>query len=78
MELFERYDINEYLIDLDASKQVPYKPNYSLKLVELEILKTYMKTNLANGFIWHFKSLLRALILFVWKLDSSYRLCVNY
>lgn len=32
-------------------KQPLYGPIYSLKLVELETLKTYIKTNLARG--WH-------------------------
>ena len=32
--------------------------------MELEILKTYIKTNFANGFIRLFKSLTSALILF--------------
>lgn len=34
-----------------------------LKLFEQKILKTYIKINLVNGFIEHFKSLLRVRIL---------------
>ena len=46
--------------------------------MELETLKTYIKTNLANGFIKLSKSPIDAPILFDWKSDSSLRLCVDY
>ena len=56
--------MNDYAIKLEESKQPPFEPIYSLGLVELEILKTYIKANLANGFIWLFKSPAGAFILF--------------
>ena len=74
----ERTDANEYAIELEEGKQPPYRPIYSLGQVELETLKTYIKTNLTNGFIWASKSPVCAPILFVRKLDGSFRLCVNY
>ncbi len=46
--------------------------------MELETLKTYIKTHLKTGFIWPFKSPSGALILFDKKPDDSLRLCVNY
>ena len=46
--------------------------------MELETLKTYIETNLANGFIRPSKSPAGAPILFVRKSDGSLRLCVNY
>lgn len=49
--LFKQFDINKYVINLEPSKQLLYRPSYSLKLVKLEILKTYIITNLANSFI---------------------------
>ena len=55
-ELLENTGMNEYSITLKKGKQSPFGPIYSLKLVELETLKTYIKTNLANGFIRSFKS----------------------
>lgn len=64
-ELSKRFDINEHAINLKTGKQLPYRPIYSLGLVELETLKTYIKTNLANGFICPFKSPIRAPIFFV-------------
>ena len=59
-------------------QQPPYGPIYSLKLVELETLKTYIKINLANNLIRSFKSIARALILFDKKPNKSLRLCVDY
>ena len=47
----ERTGINEHAIKLEDGKQPPDRPIYSLGPVELETLKTYIKTNLANGFI---------------------------
>lgn len=45
-----------YFIDLLNSKQLLYSSVYSLKLIKLEILKTYTKANLASSFIKSFKS----------------------
>lgn len=70
--------INDYTIELIDKQQLPYGPIYSLGLVELEILKTYIKTNLVNDFIRYSKSLARALIFFDKKLDRSFQLCIDY
>ena len=55
-----------------------YRLIYSLRLVEFKILKTYIKTNLANGFIKASKLPADTPILFVCKPNSSFRLCVNH
>ena len=47
----ERTELNEYAINLKNGKQLLYRSNYSLGPVELEILKTYIKTYLKTGFI---------------------------
>ena len=70
--------MNEHAIKLEESKQPPFRPIYSLGPVELETLKTYIETNLANGFIRPSKSPVRAPILFDRKPDESLRLCVDY
>ena len=77
-EFPENTEINEHTIKLEEDKQPPFGPIYNLGLVELEILKTYTKTNLANGFIRPSKSSAGALILFNQKLDKSLCLCINY
>ncbi len=77
-ELLEHTGINNHAIELVDDQQPPYKPIYSLGPVELEILKAYIKNNLANGFIIPFKSLAGAPILFDKKPYSSLRLCVDY
>ena len=50
-KLPENIGINKHAIKLEEGKQPPFRPIYSLGPVELEILKIYIKTNLANGFI---------------------------
>ena len=77
-ELRENTRINEHTIELEEGKQPPFGPIYSLGPVELETLKTYIKTNLANNFIRLSKSPARASILFDRKPDGSLRLCMNY
>ena len=77
-ELPENTGMNEHAIELEEGKQPPFGPIYSLGLVELETLKTYIKTNLANGFIRPSKSPTGAPILFDRKPDGSLRLCVDY
>ena len=77
-KLPEHTEINTHAIDLEEGKQPPYRPIYSLESLELETLKTYIKTNLANGFIRPSKSPVNAPILFDKKLDGSLCLCVNY
>ena len=69
---------NKHTIELEKGKQPPYRPIYSLEPVEFKTLKTYIKTNLANGFIRVLKSPAGAPILFVRKPNSSFRLYVNY
>ena len=77
-ELLENIGINEHNIELEEGKQPPFGPIYSLGPVELKTLKTYIKTNLANGFIRFSKSPARAPIFFDWKPDGSLHLCVDY
>ena len=63
---------------MEEGKQLLYGPIYNLGPVKLKILKTYIETNLANGFIRASKTLVGALILFVRKRNGSFCLCVNY
>ena len=78
MELLEHNGINEHIIKLEKSKQPSFRLIYSLGLVELKTLKTYIETNLANGFIRRSKSPADTSILFDQKSDRSFRLCMNY
>ena len=77
-ELLEYAVINDHPINLLDNKQPPYGLIYSLRQVELKTLKTYIKANLASGFIRPSKSLFSPPILFVRKKDGSFRLCVDY
>ena len=77
-ELPENTGINEHAIKLEEGKQPSFGPIYSLGLVELETLKTYIKTILANSFIRPSKSPVGAPILFDRKPNRSLCLCVDY
>ena len=77
-ELSKYTGINDHPINLINNKQPPYGLIYSLGPVELQTLKTYIETNLANGFIRPFKLLAGASILFIHKKDNIFWLCVNY
>ena len=77
-EFPEYTGINDHAIELVEGQQPPYGPIYSLGPVELETLKAYIETNLANGFIRPSKSPAVAPILFDRKLDGPLRLCINY
>ena len=70
--------LNQHIIKVQEGQQPFYRPIYSLSLVELKTLKTYIKTNLVNSFIWPSKSPASALILFVEKPDGSLRLSIDY
>ena len=64
-ELLEYIRINDPYINLLNNKQLPYSLIYNLGLVKLEMLKTYIKPNLASSLIRFFKSPLSARIIFV-------------
>ena len=70
--LQECTEINKHAMKLEDGKQPPYRPIYSLGPIKLKTLKTYIKTNLANGFIWPLKSLVGTPILFVCKPNGSF------
>ena len=74
----EQTKLNEHAIKLEEGKQPFYGSIYSLGPVELETLKTYIKTHLKTGFIQPSKSPAGAPILFDKKPDGSLWLCVNY
>ena len=76
--LLENTGVNEHVIELEIDKQLSFGPIYSLGPVELETLKIYIKTNLANGFIRPSKSPVEVLILFNRKPNGSLRFCVDY
>ena len=77
-ELLENIEMNKHTIRLEEGKQPPFGPIYNLGPVKLETLQSFIKTNLANGFIWPSKSPAGAPIVFNWKPDGSLCLCVDY
>lgn len=78
IELLENISINKYVIELKNGKQLPYGPIYAFNLIELETLKTYIKTHQKTRFIEYSKFLTNALILFNKKFNSNFYLYINY
>ena len=78
LELSEYIGINDHVIKLVDDQQPLYGPIYSLGPVEIETLKTYIETNLANSFIRLSKFQTKAPIFFDKKPDGSFQLCVDY
>ena len=76
--LSKQIGVNEHTIKLEEGKQPLYGQIYSLRPVKLKTFKTYIETNLANGFIWLFKSPAYGPVFFVQKPNGSLHLCVNY
>ena len=70
--------MNDHAIEFKEAKQPSFGLIYNLGLIELEMLRTYIKTKLANGFIPSSKSLFNTTILFNWKPDKRLCLCVDY
>ena len=77
-KLLEYTGVNNHTIKLFDGQQPPYRPIYSLGLVELEILKAYTETNLAIGVIRSSKSPANTSILFDRKSNDFFQLCVDY
>lgn len=76
--LLELIKLNQYAIKLQDSQQPSFRPIYRLGPIKSKTLKTYIKTNLANGFICRYKSIVSVFIPFVQKLDSSFCFYINY
>lgn len=77
VELLEYIRINDHIINLLNDKQLFYGLIYSIELVELQILKIYIKTNLASDFIKSSKYPATTLILFLQKKNGSLHLYMD-
>lgn len=71
-------EIIHYAIDMMNGKPFFYEPIYSLELMKLKNLKRYIETILINDFIKPSKSLIDILMIFVWNLNNSFCLYINY
>ena len=77
MELFKYIEINNHTIKFVDNKQFSDDLIYSLGLVKLEALKTYIKNKPVTNLIKLFKFLARASIFFDKKSNKSLRLYVD-
>src|SRR5205823_3336732 len=68
----------DHEIELLDGKDPPFRKVYALSQEELAVLRDYLDTNLARGWIRRSSSSAGAPILFVKKKDGTLRLCVDY
>ena len=78
VELSEYTKVDNPVNELVDDWQFLYSLIYSLKPMDLENLKTYIKNNLTNDFIRPSKSSVKIIIFFNKKSDGSLKLCVSY
>ena len=74
----EQTGVNKHAIKLEKGKQPSYRPIYYLGPIKHKTFKTYIKSNLANGFIRASKLPAGAPILFVRMPNGSFCLYVDY
>jgi hypothetical protein len=67
-----------HFINIEERKIVPFGLIYPLLAVKLRVLREYLESSLAKGWIQKSKSPAGAPILFTPKKDGTLRLCVNY
>ncbi len=73
LSLHEDYD---HAIEITAESS--YKSLYNLSNTELTILRQYLNDVLAKEWIKHFVSSTNAFILFIFKKNDSFHLCISY
>ena len=78
MKILKNSKIIKYAIELEKGRQLLFGSIYSLRLIKLETLKTYIKTNLVTGFICFFKLFARILIFFNQKPYNHLQFCIGY
>lgn len=78
IEIPENTSINKYTTKVVEGKQLLYKHIYVFSPVELETLKTYIKTYQKTEFIWPSKSPAITPILYDKKPDGIFCLYMNY
>src|SRR5204863_7144021 len=65
-------------IEIEPGAKPPHGHIYNLSEAELKVLKVYIETNLANGFIQRSSSPAAVSIVFAKKKDGTLRLCIDY
>ncbi len=70
------HEDHDHAIEIIAESS--YKSLYNLLNTELKILRQYLNDILVKEWIKHFISLTDAFILFIFKKNDSFHLCMNY
>lgn len=76
--LLNYLNINKHIINLKSDKQPSFWLIYSLGIMKLKTLKTYIKSNLFNSLIESFTFSAKTYIFFVQKFDESFCLYIDY
>ena len=69
---------HNYTIEIIEGKQPPYGPIFLLSAAKLDLLRRYLRVNLALGRIRPSMSLVGVLFTFVPKKEGDNRMCINY
>ena len=77
-EILSEHENENHVIDLMLDAKSPYEPLYTLSETELDVLKNYLLKNLILNRIREFTSRASASMLFVFKKNDNFRLCVDY
>ena len=72
------HNAHNYAINLFFEKIFFYEPLYNMFQKKLKILQKYIDNNFAKNRIRHSITNIKALMLFVFKNNEKFRLCVNY
>ena len=75
--LFEHEDEN-HIINFVFGTKLSYEPLYTFFKIELNVLKNYLLKNLILNRIREFTSRASTLILFVFKKNDNFQLCIDY
>ena len=68
----------DHTIPLKPGKAPPFRPIYKCSLIELEVTREYIETNLQKGFLKHSQPPCGAPIVLARKKNGTLRLCMDY
>jgi len=78
ISLLSEYNKNNYTINLQSDTKLLFKFLYILSEKEFAVFRDYLLENQISKYICKFTSYANISILFVFKKNSIFRLCINY
>ena len=77
-KILSEHEDEDYVIDLMPDAKPLYEPLYTFSEIELDVLRDYLLKNLILNRIRESTSRASASMLFVFKKNDNFRLCVDY